>query len=283
MIFMKEYIIKQNKSVKQRTFRFVMHVNAVVSEMSYENTTEALIRQTWVGKNGENDVFEIVVLEYKETDSNDADQWERELNKIKDRLVFEVNEIIGIPVGILNREEIAEKWKIIRTAMLNDYEHADNLNCILMGTDSLLQDESQLLRATSVANEHIMLFPGIYGIYIKNAEKSIQARSLRSVLPGIHLPLKTVCRLENYNAATGACSLLIEGQTDYENFEKDRFRQTVKEITQAFNARTSIEVGYLEKYELDEHHWIDSAGRLYSYHVPGFMSNETICTLIKEN
>ncbi len=279
----RQYIIQRNNAIKQRTFRFTMQVKSIIGTMSYENATEVLLRQTWISRKGENDIFELSLLEHKQTNERGVHQWDKELNKIKNKLAFEANAANCSTVRVTNIAEIAEKWQKVRPVMLQNYGHTDYLKYIIKGTDSLLQDEKGLTKATAAANEHVMLLPGIYGIYTAEKVKCLPARSIRSVLPGIHLPIKAVCHLKEYNEITGACSFLIEGTPDYENFEEATFRQAVKEMTKTFNARTTMEVGYLEKYDLDQHHWINSAGRMYQYHLPGFISNETICTLAKEN
>lgn len=279
----RQYIIQRNSEIKQRTFRFAMQVKSIIGTMKYENNTEVLLQQSWISKKGENDIFEISLLEHKQTNERGVHQWDKELNKIKNKLDFEANAANCSTVRVTNIVEIAEKWQKIRPVMLKNYEHTDYLKYIIKGTDGLLQDENRLTKATAAANEHVMLMPGIYGSYGAEKVKSIQARSIRGVLPGIHLPVKALCHLKEYNEITGACSFLIEGTPDYENFEEAKFRQAVKEMTKTFNARTTMEVGYLEKYDLDQYHWINSAGRMYNYYLPGFISNETICTLSREN
>lgn len=260
-----------------------MRVRSKIGTMSYENDTEVLLQQTWISRKGENHIFEISILEHKQTNEGGVHQWDKELNKIKNKLAFEVDAGNGSSVRVANIAEIAEKWRTIRPVMLKNYEHTDYLKYMIKGTDDLLQDEERLTKATAASNEHVMLLPGIYGIYTNEKVESIPARSIRNVLPGIHLPIKAVCRLKKYDETTGVCSILVEGTADYENFEDTKFRQAVKEMTGTFNARTTMKVGYLEKYELDEYHWIKSAGRMYRYYLPGFICNETICTLAKEN
>lgn len=215
--------------------------------------------------------FKINTIHYKQSNATGLYSWVGDIHEIRNELIFTLNEK-GQLGTILNMEDIRRKWEKIKPELVKVHKKDAHKDIFITGINELLENADNLSDALRFAQPYLLLFPGIHGNQLKKNEETIGYRELPNFLAAKMIPINTVetlTELEN-----GKIQIEVQGTIDDEKFEQEKVTAMIRILKNRPRVPTQLQLGYIERYRLDEWPWSEQSMCMSIAEIPGTLYRE---------
>lgn len=256
---------------KKRKFTFLREERYRFQGFANENYVEMDIEVALISIKDAQPVFKISLLKYKQSNANGSYAWVGDLYEIRNELICTLNEK-GHIGSILNMEEIRQKWEKIKPTIRKRHNTEQYKDIFLFGITELLEDQKKLADSLRFAQPYLLLFPGMHSKQLKKDEHSNGYRELPNFLAAKTVPIITEERLTEL--PDGKFQVDVTGKIDEDNFEQDKVTGMIRILKNRPRVPTRLDVGYIERYQLDEWPWSEQSMCMSIAEIPGTLYRE---------
>lgn len=215
--------------------------------------------------------FKLNIIRYKQSNATGLYSWIGDIHEIRDELIFTLNEN-GQLGTILNIQDIQIKWEKIKPEIMKRHKKDGHKDIFLTGIGELLENSDRLSDAFRFAQPYLLLFPGIHAKVLKKDEVSAGHRELPNFLATKKIPINTVetlTELEN-----GKLQIEVKGTIDESRFEQEKVTAMIRILKNRPRVPTQLQLGYIERYRLDEWPWSEQSMCMSIAEIPGTLYRE---------
>lgn len=241
---------------------------AVFNQVDYELSSKLLETNS----NGEK-IFEIEIINYKQSYKEGFYGWVKDLIPLKQRLLLQFNKD-GFIDKVLNMQDIQKIWSSLKGDLTWKHRGKRHYKNLIRNLNSLIQDKERYTDSLRYAFPYDMLFQNFYN---KNSE-SLQTSHFK--IPNFfiaNLPIKTKQEIDSMSIDKQEVIIKETGKLDTSKFNQERFDLAIKQIQLDVQSRSEININYIKKAEIDiSNGWVNQGFSYVSATVPGFIFREEI-------
>jgi len=216
-------------------------------------------------------VFKISMLRYKQSNAIGMYRWVGDLHEIRNELIFTLDEN-GRLGTMLNIEDIRKKWEKIKPELIRNHKTEPYKDIFMTGISELLEDPVQFASALRFAHPYLLLFPGIHHNDLKKQETLKGYRELPNFLATRNVPINTAETLTELS--DGTYRIDVSGSIDEDRFEQDKVTAMIRILKNRPRVPTKLQLGYIERYHLDEWPWSSQSMCMSIAEIPGTLYRE---------
>ncbi|WP_426477521.1 hypothetical protein ACP3T3_20220 [Chryseobacterium sp. CBSDS_008] len=215
--------------------------------------------------------FKINVIRYKQSNATGLYGWVGDIHEIRNELIFTLNEK-GQLGTILNMDDIRRKWEKIRPELQKGHKKDGHKEIFISGISELLENGDLLADALRFAQPYLLLFPGIHAKELKKDEETVGYRELPNFLATKMVPINTVETLTELE--DGKFQIEVRGTIDENHFEQEKVTAMIRILKNRPRVPTQLQLGYIERYRLDEWPWSEQSMCMSIAEIPGTLYRE---------
>ncbi|MDR6546475.1 hypothetical protein J2810_002534 [Chryseobacterium rhizosphaerae] len=256
---------------KTRTYDFLREERYQFQGLRNENHVEIRMDVKLLSVNKGVPTFKINTILYKQSNAIGLYSWVGDIHEIRKELIFNLNEK-GQLGTILNMEDIRRKWEKIRPELIKRHKKDGHKDIFITGITELLEDADRLSDALRFAQPYLLLFPGIHAKELKKDEQTIGYRELPNFLATKMVPINTVETL--IELEDGKFQIEVKGTIDENKFEQEKVTAMIRILKNRPRVPTQLQLGYIERYLLDEWPWSEQSMCMSIAEIPGTLYRE---------
>ena len=256
---------------KKRKFAFLREERYRFQGLANENYVEMDLEVGLISINNAIPTFRINIFDFKQSNAEGAYKWVGDVHEIRNELICTLNEK-GQIGSILNIDEIRNKWEKIKPALLKRYKSEQYKDIFISGISEILEDPIRLADSLRFAQPYLMLFPGIHGKNLKKDETLNGYRELPNFLAAKTIPIITDEKLTEL--PDGKYQIDVSGKIDEHHFEQDKVTGMIRILKNRPRVPTQLELGYIERYRLEEWPWSEQSMCMSIAEIPGTLYRE---------
>ncbi|MBL3549162.1 MULTISPECIES: hypothetical protein [Chryseobacterium] len=256
---------------KKRRYSFLREERYRFQGLANENHVEMGIEVNLLSVSNGIPTFKINIFRYKQSNSEGAYRWVGDIHEIRNELICTLNEN-GQLGSILNIDDIRSKWQTIKPELMKSHKREEHKNIFITGISELLDDQEKFSASMRFAQPYLLLFPGIHNKMFKKDEPFKGYRELPNFLAAENVPIITKETLSELS--DGKYQVEVKGEIDEEHFEQDKVTAMIRILKNRPRVPTKLELGYMERYRLDEWPWSEQSMCMSIAEIPGTLYRE---------
>lgn len=222
----------------------------VSNEDQIVNTITADISKTFIQKDSFGTLFSLEVKNRKQSNLDGNASLENELAWLQQELILYCNDK-GEIINIVNREHIKEEWFSRKKEIKKSHKYIiDDIDIILQGTESLLEDELAFIELINASEIGTILFPPIYDQKLSTKKPLHQQKVFPLFFDDYELPLSIKTTLIDNKEAIHN-QIIRSGSINTVRFKSSEVKRFFRKLYNAQDLRIDLDVAYLETYDLD--------------------------------
>ena len=281
MLTEKEYLIKIREGLPNtRQYRINQEISYTLEDFNYHNEIETDVSVTFVRNTLTGYVFGVKLLRQWQLKTEGLDRWDLDMAQLRKNLILETD-LEGKIQQVQNIEDIKELWQDLRPTIAQKYADDEESKAVINSSIALLHSPGELEKVLQHSYLYHALLPGLYDQKFERGQEFTfkGARIIPNAIGTTSLPFITQTKLQDYDSITGACHVKIEGEIDQDLLDKDTITKLLRDLTDIYNLKTTVEGFHLEDYSFDRFHWVTASGQLTQYAIEGTLMYRNLCTV----
>lgn len=276
-------IIALPKTNKLQVHTIAIRQRSILGGVANENMIQARIEKKYIYTNKIGNIYELQIKERKQSNIEGIRGVEYDLSFLQENLKVQTN-INGLPVSILNIEEINSTWIKYKKQFKKAHKNQKNIEGLIAETTSLINNDKAFIETFIESEVGTLFFPPIYGEFDEIGKKESEHKTLHNFFGAADLPLKLTTTIKKGNSLEEKIQTLRKGEIDIENFDHYTVRKQFRKLADNLQLAVPVSANYMETYDIDAFYGIQHAGQILSVQIEGLFSYEQIVriTPIKE-
>ncbi|WP_271782007.1 hypothetical protein [Aquimarina algiphila] len=268
---------------KLQTYTIAIRQRSTLGAVANENIIQSQVEIKLLYPSKIGNVYEVQIKDRKQSNVEGIRAIENDLSFLQKKLNIQTNSN-GLPVAILNLDEINEAWKKYKKPFKKAHKKHENIEELITETSALLKDNKTFV-ATFIESEiGTLFFPPVHGELDEMGKEVSESKTFQSFFGAVDLPLKLTNIIKKEKGIKGKKQLLRKGEIDTEVFDHYSVRKQFRKLADNLQLAVPVDTKYLETYDMDDIYGIQHAGQILSVQIEGLFSYEQIVriTPIKE-
>jgi len=255
----------------------------VSPEETTKNQITATIEKTFVKKDQLGYLYNVKILDRKQSNTEDMFGLEQALAFLQKNIVLYTNSQ-GEIITILNRGQIAEDWYDQAKTIKKDFAYLiPEMNKFLAGINNLLEDNESFVSLITKSEIYSVLFPPIYNHDLMKKITIQQEKDFDNFFDTTTLPLSIDTAVTGINAKTKGKQLIRSGKIDTARFDKESASELFTKSYGIHEYALNFNTSYLETFDLDQKNQVDKATGMLGVKVNDLYQLKQMSKLKKRN
>ncbi len=260
---------------QNKTYRHQAKSIVATKDMMMKNSSETVIKKTYVQKNisGQGYIFDVETLSEKVGKESATAKLNADMNSLTKKMTVGTN-LKGSFEKIYNKREVIDQWAKVKKKWKKEAtkEEREQVEKTISIVEQNLANGS-FEKEVAQQGVFYFMFPGLYGDYPK--EGTVVKRQLSKFLVTQPLPLKITYRLINKGNSKSPMVLEGVGEVDEDRLDSRQLAKLIRSIKDKLDMAVELQVDYRERLEFDRSHWLNKATQNVKVKIPGFYMTES--------
>lgn len=281
MLTEKEYLIMISEGLPNtRQYRVNQEISYTLEDFNYHNEIETDVSITFVSKTLTGYVFDVKLLRQWQLKTDGLDRWDLDMAQLRKNLILETDLEVKIK-QVQNIDEVKELWQDLKPTIAQKYADDEESKAVINSSVALMHTPGELEKVLQHSYLYHALLPGLYDQkFERDEEFTIKgSRIIPNAIGTTSLPFTTQIKLHDYDSISGECHVKIEGEIDQNLLDKETISRLLRDLTDIYNLKTTVEGFHLEDYTFDRFHWVTASAQLTQYAIEGTLMYRNLCTV----
>ncbi len=258
---------------KLQVYTIQIRQRSTLGAVANENIVQARVEKKYVYANKIGNVYRVEIKERKQSNTERLRGIENDLSFLQANLTIQTN-TNGLPVSILNLEEINDTWVKSKKQFKKTHKNYENIDELITETTALINDNKVLTETFIESEIGTLFFPPIYGEFDEISKKESNYKTFQNFFGTVDLPIKLENTIKKEKGLEGKTQLLRKGEIDTEVFDHYNVRKQFRKLADNLQLAVPVTASYVEAYDMNNFYGIQDVAQILVVQIKGLFTYE---------